>query len=561
MDQDKAKKIFNEAQNFFIKKNYSLARENWLKILKIYPKNLSILRNIALTYFYENKLEENEQILKKIIDINIKEPNALTMLIFNLEDQDKISEAKEFISLGLKENVLDENWKFKQMIMQPIIKLDIKEIDIERSIIEKNVDKVLSEQKEFSFNIDNHLIKPAHFSLSYDHNDNLIINKKFIKFFKKIYPELNTVYKINNFNNSKIKIGFISEYFTDHTIGKLFKGIILNLDSKIFDINIFHTDKTKKGKILQEFLDAEKKQLIKNHFLPKLFKEKQKLILKHNLDILFYPEIGLSLQLYYLSFLKLAKIQITSWGHPETTGNPSIDYFLTSKLIESTENQKNFSEKLIFSDLLPMYYYYPKVKNKLNLDDLNKKDIFSCPQTLFKIHPDFDQIIAKVQKDNKKAKFYFIKDANNTLYKKLLVRFKKNQNIDVDRITFLDGLNWEEYINHCGKSTVLLDPLHYGAGNSFYESMVYGTPTITMPTKYTKSRLVLGAYKQMEIEDLKFDPIAKSVDNYVEKIIELNNKKDLIDLKQNLQNKAKENLFENKKIIQNLEKIFQDLIN
>ena len=36
MDQDKAKKIFNEAQNFFIKKNYSLARENWLKILKIY---------------------------------------------------------------------------------------------------------------------------------------------------------------------------------------------------------------------------------------------------------------------------------------------------------------------------------------------------------------------------------------------------------------------------------------------------------------------------------------------------------------------------------------------
>ena len=142
-----------------------------------------------------------------------------------------------------------------------------------------------------------------------------------------------------------------------------------------------------------------------------------------------------------------------------------------------------------------------------------------------------------------------------------MVRFKKNQNIDVDRITFLDGLNWEEYINHCGKSTVLLDPLHYGAGNSFYESMVYGTPTITMPTKYTKSRLVLGAYKQMEIEDLKFDPIAKSVDNYVEKIIELNNKKDLIDLKQNLQNKAKENLFENKRIIQNLEKIFQDLVN
>ena len=69
--------------------------------------------------------------------------------------------------------------------------------------------------------------------------------------------------------------------------------------------------------------------------------------MREKLDILFYPEIGLSLELYYLSFIKLAKYQITSWGHPETTGNPSIDYFLTSKLIEANESQKNFSEKLI----------------------------------------------------------------------------------------------------------------------------------------------------------------------------------------------------------------------
>ena len=76
--------------------------------------------------------------------------------------------------------------------------------------------------------------------------------------------------------------------------------------------------------------------------MPKSFTEIQKIILDQNLDILFYPEIGLSLQLYYLSFLRLAKVQITSWGHPETTGNPSIDYFLTSNLIEAEGSQKIF---------------------------------------------------------------------------------------------------------------------------------------------------------------------------------------------------------------------------
>ena len=51
---------------------------------------------------------------------------------------------------------------------------------------------------------------------------------------------------LQKFTNSKIKIGFISEYLTDHTIGKLFKGIILNLDKSKFEIILFHTNQNKK---------------------------------------------------------------------------------------------------------------------------------------------------------------------------------------------------------------------------------------------------------------------------------------------------------------------------
>ena len=138
---------------------------------------------------------------------------------------------------------------------------------------------------------------------------------------------MNKTHFFKKTSNSKIKIGFISEYLTDHTIGKLFKGIILKLDKSKFEINIFHTSKTKQGKIFQDFINAEKINQIKNHILPIKFREKQKIISNENLDILFYPEIGLSLELYYLSFIKLASYQITSWGHPETTGNENMDFF------------------------------------------------------------------------------------------------------------------------------------------------------------------------------------------------------------------------------------------
>ena len=551
------KKILEEAHNNFIKENYKIAQNLWSKILKYDPENLPILKNLSLAYFKDNDLKNAETVLKKIIDINKNETNALTTLIFILEQQDKIEELKKYIDFGLKEKLLDKHWLIKKKIIFPLIFEDKNDINNIRKDLTNKIDEITTSKKKLSFEVDQHLIKPLQFNLSYDHNDNLKINKKCVNLFRNIYPELNKVYQLKQSLGNKIKIGFVSNYFTDHTIGKLFKGIILKLNIKKFDIFVFHSEKTKKGLIFNDFLEAERKNLITNFKLPIKFIDKQKLILNQNLDILFYPEIGLSLELYYLSFIKLAKKQVTSWGHPETTGNNTIDYFLTSKLIEGDNSQKNFSEKLIYTKHLPMYYYTPTVKNKIDKVRLSKNSIYSCPQSLFKIHPDFDLIVGKILKEDKSGVIYFIKDSYNSIYKKVLNRFKKNKDIDIDRIKFLDVLNWEEYINHCGEASVLLDPLYFGSGNSFYESMFYGTPTITKPTNYTKSRLVLGAYNQMEVDEI---PVVATIDDYVKFAVKIANHKNLYDLKNHFSTKARINLYENDLVLPDIEKKFVNIL-
>ena len=208
-----------------------------------------------------------------------------------------------------------------------------------------------------------------------------------------------------------------------------------------------------------------------------------------------------------------------------------------------------------------MFYYRPEVKNILSVEKINKMNLYSCPQTLFKLHPDFDQIIEKIQKEDKNSIFYFIKDSNKALNNLFINRLKNNPKINIDRIQLLETMNWEEYINHCGRASVLLDPLYFGAGNSFYESMIYGTPTVTMPTNYTKSRLVLGAYNQMNISDIKFNPIVKDINSYVGQAVEIANDKNLIELKYQLKSKAETNLYENKKSISDLENIFDKIVN
>ena len=560
MSQIEAEKLFKIAQENYNKKNYLEAQNCLNKILELYPENLSALINLSLCYFDTKNFEQAELILKKIVKIKINVPNVLSQLIVVLERQDKVDEAIHYINLGLEKKILDERWLIREKIILPIIFKDKDDVKSSRNRLDKNLNEILNSKKKITLDINNQLLKPPHFELSYDEYDNLEINKKCVKFFRKIYPQINKINLIQSSKNSKIKLAFVSEFLTSHTIGKLFKGIILNLNKDKFDIILFHTHKTKKGTIYDDFIKAEKNNLIKNYTLPKNFEKKIDLIKNKNIDILFYPEIGMSLELYFLSYVKLAKKQITSWGHPETTGNETIDYFLTSKLLESPNSEKKFSEKLLYTNDLPMYYYPPVVKDILTENEISKNNIYSCPQTLFKIHPDFDDVLGSILKEDKKAILYFIKDSNKTYYKKLISRFKKNKNIDLDRIKFMEGFSWEEYINHCGQASVLLDPLYFSAGNSFYESMFYGTPTVTKPTKYTKSRLVLGAYNQMKIKDAPIYPIVDTINDYVSTAVAIANSKNLDELKKYYNEKAKENLFENKFVISDLEKIFIKLV-
>jgi predicted O-linked N-acetylglucosamine transferase (SPINDLY family) len=231
---------------------------------------------------------------------------------------------------------------------------------------------------------------------------------------------------------------------------------------------------------------------------------------------------------------------------------------LSSKLLETKDAHKRFSEKLILSDYLPMYFYKPKIKNILSEKEIVKKNFYFCSQNLMKIHPHFDEIIGKILKKDKKSKIFFIKDKREIMSKKLLKRFEKNTLIDLNRVTFFEKMGVEDYINTCGSSSVLLDTLYFGAGNSFHESMFYGTPTVTMPTENLKSRIVLGAYKQMQIEK---PPVVTSIDEYVDCAVELanleNNK--MLELKKYFQQRANDHLFENKEFIKNINSILENL--
>ena len=555
MKKISTEELFKIAYSHLQNKNYSKSIELFNKILTHYPENLSVLRNLLHAYAFSGDFNNAETTIKKVIKINEKEPYVYQFYASILKSQDKIDEMINLIEEGLSKNLMNPKWKYQKELLFPVVVKDNNEINKFRVKISKCYDQILENEEQLDFDSDQ-IIQTPHYETSYNQHDNLELNIKSVKALRKIYSELNENCVVEKNENEKIKIGFISEFLTNHTIGKLFKNIIFSLDQTKFDIFIFHSKKTKVGNIFNEFIEKEKSGFLKNVRLPEKLSEKINFFKEEKFNILFYPDIGMSIEMYYLSLIRLAKYQIMSWGHPETTGSESIDYFLCSKSLITEETSKSYSEKLLLMDHLPMIYEIPKIQNKINDNELSKNNIYSCPQTIFKFHPDFDYILAEILNRDKKGVLYLIKDNNKIYYNKLIERFKKIENFDLERVVFLDPLSRDNYINHLGTSSVLLDPLYFGAGNSFHESMVYGTPTVTLPTKFIKSRIVSAAYIQMEIEN---PPIVKNKNEYVELATEIANKKNLLDTKKYYQIKAREKLFNTFKAGEEFNKILLNL--
>ena len=352
----------------------------------------------------------------------------------------------------------------------------------------------------------------------------------------------------------KIRIAFCSRYMVMHTIGKLYQGLIKKLDRSIFELILIHTPSSKLDNLSQQLDQAVDKAI----FLSPTLSIQHEQIAMEKLDILFYPDIGMEPETYHLAHARLAPIQIVSWGHPDSSGIDSLDYFLSSSLIEPENAGQYYSEKLIKLNRLPTYYEPPiaatQFDDRTSLGLPTRGTLYGCPQSLFKIHPDFDPILANILYKDSTAHLIFLEGKTSAWSSLLRKRWGAHYPAVNERVIFLPRLPMDKFMALMGKMDILLDPIHFGSGNTFYESMIYGVPTVTWPGQFMRGRIVAGAYKQMGITDA---PIAERLTDYANLAVELGNDDEKRShLKERLQNAAKEHLFSDISIVQEVEKFF-----
>ncbi|MEX0642101.1 MAG: tetratricopeptide repeat protein [Pirellulales bacterium] len=304
----------------------------------------------------------------------------------------------------------------------------------------------------------------------------------------------------------RIRVGFISSFFKDHTIGQLTRGLIDKLDREQFEVVLLSLAPADDAVARQMRASAD--QSIE---LPKDAESARRRVAEQRLDVLYYTDIGMAPAAFALASARLAPVQCVTWGHPVTTGLATIDYFLSSDLLETEGATEHYRERLVRLPALNTYYYRPelpaspKPRHAFGLDD--EHHWYLCPQTLFKFHPDFDELLAEILRRDREARIVLIEGRYEYWTELLLRRMQRTMSDCIDRVHLVPSQSRPDFLSLLAACDVMLDTLHFGGGNTSFEALAVGTPVVTLPSKYLRGRITHGCYRKMGVMDcVALDP-------------------------------------------------------
>jgi protein O-GlcNAc transferase len=399
-------------------------------------------------------------------------------------------------------------------------------------------------ENEFLFSSNNSCM-PYAASYHWDNNRHLL--EKYCRLIRIICPWINYHNpKIDNYNSStpsnlnmldnnngkKIKIVFISDNLVcDSSVLRDRAGIIGKLDSNMYEVYVASFVKKEKIKhpVAKKFIDKLGNKFL---YLGNSLSQARDMLAELKVDIIIYPDIGMKVKTTLLAYSRIAPIQMNTWGHSETSGINTIDYFISSRYFEHEELSiaSNFySEKLIIMNSLSTYYIPPSMLFLQGVtNDFLTRDkygfssdihLYGCLQTFYKINEEMeDMIISILQMDPKGVVLL----SNSFPYPYSLARRMVDRlgEANKHRIKWYPPCEKKPYLNLVSICDVHLDPFPFGGCNTTYDAFDFNIPVVSMPSKKISGRFTYGLYQKMG-NYLVDDCIVWNKEDYVAKAVEI----------------------------------------
>ncbi len=356
-------------------------------------------------------------------------------------------------------------------------------------------------------------------------------------------------------HRTRLRIGFASMFFYDHSVGRVMHGLIERLPRERFEVVVIFLGGTPDGPIARSVLESADRTVEAPYYIAAA----REMIGALELDVLCLPDFGMDPLSYFLGFARLAPVQCTTWGHVETSGLSTIDWFVSTETWERPEADADYTEQLYRlkgvaspSYLMPI----PASQGQSHLASRAGGVNFVCFQTLIKLHPDFDLAIRSILEALPAARLHMVRSSVPAHNAEIMRRFERSLGPTAAQLVWLDLMNRDDYQATLETADIVLDPIHFAGGNTSIEAIAAGTPIVTLEGKLMRARFTAGFYRIMDMEDM----VAHSPADYVRLAIDLARD---ASRRQDVRRRIAERrgrLFEDRKVIEGWAEFFETAI-
>ena len=308
------------------------------------------------------------------------------------------------------------------------------------------------------------------------------------------------------------RIGFVSTYFHRHSVGRAFLGFVTGIDRARFEVSVFSCAclPPVPPDDLSVRFEAAAEHFVR---LPYDVEQAARTIAAADLDLLVYSDIGMDPLTYFLAFWRLAPLQCACAGHPVTTGIDTIDWFLSDARAEPAGADDHYSEKLLRAD----DFFLPVVdppRPRAGAPASGRRR-YLCPQTIMKLHPDFDAMLLAVLRADAEGEVTLYAEQNERTHAFVMRRLRIALGAAFDRVRVLRRQGYVDYLDTLSTASVVLDTRHFGGGNTTVEALSCGIPVVTWPGAFLRGRYALARLGSLGADAC----IATNVADYADKAV------------------------------------------
>jgi predicted O-linked N-acetylglucosamine transferase (SPINDLY family) len=322
----------------------------------------------------------------------------------------------------------------------------------------------------------------------------------------------------------KLRIGIVAAHVRSHSVWiALTKGLIKHFDKSRFDLHLFQLDPRSDAETA--WAKREVAQLEDHH---KDLKGWVGAIRAAKPDVLIFPEVGMDPVTAQLAALRLAPIQATTWGHPETSGLPTMDIYFSADRLEPPDSQDNYSERLICLPNLGASVE-PWIPT-MSIPDLpalgvsGDEPLLLCPGSPFKYSPVHDRLWARLAKGLRASgagRLVFFLGAPTELNQRLKLRLRRafrEERQDFDKqVYLLPFLPRPQFFGLMQRSALMLDTLGFSGFNTAIQGIEAGLPVLAREGNFMRGRLASGIIRHLDLPEL----VARSDEEFVDMAVKL----------------------------------------